>query len=225
MAGTPTTASRRRKRGTTSAAARIYCAGPLFNEAERREMAAIAGVLESAGFTAFLPHRDGFVFADVVRELVRGGYKAAEAAPMVQRAIFWLDCYETLVGCQGLVLNLNGRVPDEGAVAEAAMAWTAGLPVVVYKDDVRSHILGYDNPLVAGLGGFVRVTTLPEIAYAFTQLLARKRPGAPALARSVRTTLERGKRLSGALAGCASPADIAAAIIRLIRQAEGAASP
>jgi hypothetical protein len=183
-------------------------------------MAAIADVLESAGFGVFLPHRDGFVFADVVRELVRGGYKAAEAAPMVQRAIFWLDCYETLVGCQGLVLNLNGRVPDEGAVAEAAMAWMAGLPIVLYKDDVRSHILGYDNPLVAGLGSFVRVTTLPEVAYAFTQLLPRRLPAAPAFPKGVRTTLERGKRLSRALADCASPADIAAAIIRLIREAE-----
>ena len=42
---------------------RVYCAGPLFNESERTEMAAIAQVLEKAGHTTFLPHRDGFEYA------------------------------------------------------------------------------------------------------------------------------------------------------------------
>ena len=31
--------------------------------------------------------------------------------------------------------NLNGRVPDEGAVAEATMAWMLGKPIVFYKAD------------------------------------------------------------------------------------------
>jgi nucleoside 2-deoxyribosyltransferase len=52
---------------------RIYCAGPLFNRAEQEEMAEIARTLADAGFSVFLPHRDGFVFADVHREFLRGG--------------------------------------------------------------------------------------------------------------------------------------------------------
>jgi nucleoside 2-deoxyribosyltransferase len=185
-------------------------------------MAAIAGALEQAEFSVFLPQRDGFVFAEVQRELTRGGYAPDETAPMVQRAIFWLECYEMLVGCQGLVLNLNGRVPDEGAVAEAAMAWTAGLPVVAYKDDNRSLIQGYDNPVVAGFAGFVRVTTLPEIAYAFTKLLARRLAPSGVLPRSLRPALQQGKKLSRALADCSSPADIAATIVSVVREAERA---
>jgi len=64
--------------------------------------------------------------------------------------------------CRGLLLN--GRVPDEGAVAETAMAWMAGKVVVLYRSDSRSFIAGGDNPLVAGLGTFVTVPTIPEIA-------------------------------------------------------------
>ncbi|HYL80063.1 MAG TPA: hypothetical protein VEU07_04570, partial [Candidatus Acidoferrum sp.] len=42
---------------------RIYCAGPLFNRPEQEEMAEIARALAGAGFSTFLPHKDGFVFA------------------------------------------------------------------------------------------------------------------------------------------------------------------
>jgi hypothetical protein len=183
-------------------------------------MAAIAEAVVQAGLRVFLPHRDGFVFADVQAELVRGGYDRDEAAPMVQRAIFWLDTYEVLVGCQGLVLNMNGRVPDEGAVAEAAMAWTAGLPVVLYKDDNRSLIQGHDNPLISGLGDFVRVSTLPEIGYAFAQVFKGKRPPAPALPRALRPAIERGRRFSRALVDCKTAADIAAAVVALARETD-----
>ncbi|OGB92068.1 MAG: hypothetical protein A2Z31_00435, partial [candidate division NC10 bacterium RBG_16_65_8] len=181
---------------------RIYCAGPLFNRAEQAEMAEIAIGLEKAGFRTFLPQRDGVVFAEVRRELLRSGYDDSEAGRMAQRAIFWLDAYEVVRDCQGLVANLNGRVPDEGAVAEASMAWMAGKSVVLYKSDSRSLVQGFDNPLVAGLGQFVTVSTVPEIVYAFTQIF-RRRASQPvgALPSDVRGAVERGRRLSKAMAG------------------------
>ena len=139
---------------------RIYCAGPLFNRPEQEEMGEIARTLEGAGFSTFLPHRDSFLFMDVYREFLRGGYAGAESNRMIQQAIFWLDAYEVIAGCQGLVLNMNGRVPDEGAVAEAAMAWMAGKAIVLYKSDSRSVIQGDDNEMVLGLGSFVKVSTI-----------------------------------------------------------------
>ena len=197
---------------------RIYCAGPLFNQAEREEMAEIARTLEGAGFPVFLPQRDGFVFADVHQEFLRGGYDSTEATRMIQQAIFWLDSYEVVSGCQGLVLNMNGRVPDEGAVAEAAMAWMVGKPIVLYKADSRSLIQGSDNPLVLGLGNFVRVSTIPEIAYAFTQLFRARRPDRePSVPQAVKSAVEPGRRLSRLLTGCTSPADIVPAIVSLVR--------
>jgi nucleoside 2-deoxyribosyltransferase len=196
---------------------RIYCAGPLFNRPEREEMAEIARTLEEAGFQVFLPQR--FLFTEVHQEFVKGGYEDAEATSMIQRALFWLDTYEIIAGCQGLVLNLNGRVPDEGAVAEGAMAWMAGKALVLYKADTRSLIQGQDNPLVCGLGEFVRVSTIPEIAYAFRQVFRSWRPPKTvALPTAVRRTVETGRRLSRLLGANASPAEMMPAITSLIRE-------
>lgn len=198
---------------------RIYCAGPLFNRSEQEEMAEIAHTLAGAGFSTFLPHKDGFVFADVHREFLRAGYDDAEASRMIQRAIFCLDTYEVISACDGLVLNMNGRVPDEGAVAEAAMAWMANKCIVLYKSDSRSLIRGNDNPLVAGLSNFMKVSTTPEIAYAFTQLFrARRVPASLELPRVVRDAVEPGRRLSKALSDCKSAADTVPAIVAFTRR-------
>jgi nucleoside 2-deoxyribosyltransferase len=199
-----------------SPAMRIYCAGPLYNRPERDEMTEIARALEAAGFLTFLPHRDSFLSTDAHRELLRGGYESGEATQMVQQAVFWLDAFEVVVGCQALVMNMNGRVPDEGAAAEAAMAWTTGKNVVLYKSDSRSSIHGGDNEMLLGLGGFVKVTTIPEIVCAFAQLSrVRPRRAAPApLPASIRPMVEHGRRLSRAVAECTSLADIADAIVR-----------
>jgi nucleoside 2-deoxyribosyltransferase len=198
---------------------RIYCAGPLFNRPEQEEMAEIARTLQESGFATFLPHKDSFAFPDVHREFLRAGYDDAEASRMIQRAIFCLDTFEVLSACDGFVLNMNGRVPDEGAVAEAAMAWMANKSIVLYKSDSRSLIQGNDNPLVAGLGSFVKVSTTPEIAYAFTQLFRCRRAAAsPWLPRAVRDAIDPGRRLSKVLADCKSPADIVPAIVSFARR-------
>jgi nucleoside 2-deoxyribosyltransferase len=151
---------------------RIYCAGPLFNPSECAEMEMLAETLEQAGFKTFLPHRDGFLFGPIVADLVKSGYALDVAQWMVRRAIFALDVYQVLMGCDAIVVNLNGRVPDEGAVSEGAMAWTAGKAVVLFKDDARSEIDGFDNPLVAGLGGFRLVRRCEELAQVLSRALA-----------------------------------------------------
>jgi nucleoside 2-deoxyribosyltransferase len=155
---------------------RIYCAGPLFNPSERAEMEILAEALELAGFKTFLPHRDGFLYKSIVPDLVRAGYPLDVAQWMARQAIFALDVYQVLVGCDGTVVNLNGRVPDEGAVAEGAMAWTAGKAVVLFKDDARSKIDGLDNILVAGLGGFRLVNHSADLPQALARVLAEHPP-------------------------------------------------
>jgi nucleoside 2-deoxyribosyltransferase len=143
---------------------RVYCAGPLFNQGERGEMCRVAAALQSHGFETFLPHADGMEFANVLPVLVRWGWMPAEAGRLLHQAIFALDTYQVILGCGSLVFNCNGRVPDEGAVAEATMAWMLGKPVVIYKDDVRSMISGRDNPLVVGQTGFEVVDRLERLA-------------------------------------------------------------
>ena len=141
---------------------KVYCAGPLFNSREKGEMAEIAQALEKEGFDVFLPQRDGLEFSVCLRTLLASGVDQHVASELLSRAIYALDVYQVVEACDGMVVNLNGRVPDEGAVAEAALAWYAGKAIVAYKSDVRSMINGSDNPLVMGLFGFRASATIPD---------------------------------------------------------------
>lgn len=182
-------------------------------------MGEIARSLEGAGFDTFLPQRDGLLYDETCRAMRREGFEAAEAAETLQRAIFCLDAYQLLEVCDGLACNLNGRTPDEGAVAEAALAWGAGKAVVLYRADPRSPLQGRDNPLVAGLGGFVTVPTVPEIAYAFAQLFRARRPTPPAAhPPGVRAAVEAGRRLARSLARDRGPEATLAAVRSLVRE-------
>jgi nucleoside 2-deoxyribosyltransferase len=148
---------------------RIYCAGPLFNDPERHEMQQIAEALERAGHETFLPHRDGLEFSRLLPALLDLGVSQSRADGVLQRAIFSLDVYQLLVGCQGVVVNLNGRVPDEGTVVEASLAWHCAKPLVLYKRDARTLLDGSDNPMLCGLGGFDIVRAIDELPQALEQ--------------------------------------------------------
>ena len=135
-------------------------------------MEAIAAALRASGFEPWVPHADGLEFAKVQPYLAEQGYDAAAAGKLLHEAIFALDVYHVVLGCGSLVLNVNGRVPDEGAVSEAAMAWTLGKPLVIYKADARSKVAGRDNPLVAGLTGFTAIDEIRAIGEALISRIA-----------------------------------------------------
>lgn len=155
---------------------KVYCAGPLFNQAERDEMTAIAEGLVAAGYDVYLPHRDGMEFRLVLDVLLDRGWEHAVAGQFLHEAIFALDVHQVVVDCDALVWNLNGRVPDEGAVSEAAIAWTLGKPTVAYKDDVRSLIAGRYNPLLVGLVDFTTVDAIDDIPTALAREIACQPP-------------------------------------------------
>jgi nucleoside 2-deoxyribosyltransferase len=157
----------------TSIRPKIYCAGPLFTPKEREEMQDIAFALEEAGYSTFLPQRDGLELTSCVSFLIKDGISRPEAELLMARAIFSLDIYQVLVGCDALVANLNGRVPDEGTVSEAAMAWSNGKPVVGFKADTRTAFDGQDNPLVSGLFEFKLCNSIDQIIQSIQDSLVR----------------------------------------------------
>lgn len=205
---------------------RVYCAGPLFNQAERGEMCRLAAILQAHGFQTFLPHRDGMEFANVLPVLVRWGWMPQDAGRLLHQAIFAMDTYQVILGCGSLVFNFNGRVPDEGAVAEATMAWMLGKPMVIFKDDVRSMISGRDNPLVVGQTGFEVVDRLDRLV---TVLESKVAAVAGETAREIscpshlEVTLRRGQDLSELLAtlGPDRPSEPVARFVIEIFAAEG----
>jgi nucleoside 2-deoxyribosyltransferase len=161
---------------------RVYCAGPLFNLAERDEMTQIADTLCEAGYAVYLPHRDGMEFRLVLEELTDRGWPAPAAGQFLHAAIFALDVYQLVVECGSVVWNLNGRTPDEGAVSEAAIAWALGKPLVAYKDDVRTLITGRDNPLLAGLVDFELVREISVLPSALEIAISRSDTPDPTIA-------------------------------------------
>jgi nucleoside 2-deoxyribosyltransferase len=146
---------------------KIYCAGPLFNPKEREEMSQIASVLENAGYSVFLPQRDGLEFAKLFPLFMEKGVPASDARKILNMAIFSLDVFQIVKNSDGLLLNMNGRVPDEGAMVEAGIAWANNKVIVIFRSDSRSLIEGNCNPLVLGLSDFSHVAAYDEIALAF----------------------------------------------------------
>jgi len=194
---------------------RVYCAGPLFNAYERDEMAKIACVLKDAGYATFLPQDDGIEFTRLAKEFTRPTVSEANPQPdglgftrrvsedqeahsmsrdvahdLLQRAIFALDLYELLENSDAVVANLNGRVPDEGTIVEAAVAWHAGKALVLYKADARAPLDGSDNPMLTGLGGFCLVSKLSDLPGAVGEQLRVSR------ARRVDETVVKGQQIA-----------------------------
>ena len=136
-------------------------------------MTSIADLLCESGYLVYLPHRDGMEFRRVLDVLVDRGWPRTPAAAFLHAAIFALDVYQLAVECEAVVWNVNGRTPDEGAVAESAIAWTLGKPLVAYADDVRSLIEGRINPLLAGLVEFSTISHIEEIPRALAEAIER----------------------------------------------------
>jgi len=147
---------------------KIYCAGPLFNPKEREEMHSIAIALKDAGYSYFLPQDDGLEFAKLLPAFIAKNIDPLRATTILNMAIFSLDVFE-IIDSDGLVLNLNGRVPDEGAMVEAGIAWANSKLLVIFKNDDRSLIQGNCNPLVMGLSNFEFVENYKDIPIAFTE--------------------------------------------------------
>jgi nucleoside 2-deoxyribosyltransferase len=179
---------------------RIYCSGPLFSPEEVGGMQAIAQVVEAAEHTTFLPHRDGLEpyvmrFGDTP---LPPGFGAIRQ--QIDYAIFALDVYELTERCDAVVCNLNGRVPDEGMIVEAALAFAAGKPIVLYKDDARAPFGGYDNSMLTGLVRGKVVRKLGDLPAAVQEAAAGQNKGPVELAADMQAAVAHGKRIAAILA-------------------------
>jgi len=126
-------------------------------------MAEIAAVLQNAGHKTFLPQRDGLepVFLPFLNSPLN--ISALGLSKLADRSVFRFDLHKLVHECDVLVMNVNGRVPDEGACVEAGIAFALGKPVVLYKDDARTVFNGLDNAMLSGLTAVDAACTLAEI--------------------------------------------------------------
>jgi nucleoside 2-deoxyribosyltransferase len=126
----------------------------MFSPEDKWAMKSISDTLESAGYITYLPQRDGIEVGRVMQILDNPIASSTISKPVMQfvrKLVFALDMYQVIERCDALVFNMDGRVPDGGSVAETATAYTAGKPVIIYKNTPISMLAGYDNPMIAGL--------------------------------------------------------------------------
>src|SRR3989344_2933718 len=129
---------------------KVYVGGPLFTNKEKEELAEIDKVLRDAGYETFLPTRDGLLCVEIIKKLQEDGCSFEEASMLSLKLVTYLDIYQVCESCDAAVISLNGRVPDEGAVSEAAICFRSNKPLVFYKDDYRTLFENKDNPLLTG---------------------------------------------------------------------------
>ena len=119
---------------------KVYFASPMFNHAEKEFNLRVAKVLEDHGYQVFLPQRDGIEAATLE------GKTEEEMIKM----IFALDSTE-VKKADIVFMNIDGRVPDEGACVELGMAYGIGKRCYGFKTDTHSVELGLDmNPMISG---------------------------------------------------------------------------
>ena len=119
---------------------RVYFAGPMFNQAEKNLNLEVVKVLEENGYQVFLPQRDGIEAAKLE------GKTEEELIKM----IFELDAGE-VEKADIIFMNLDGRVPDEGACVELGIAYGIGKRCYGFKTDTRSVEPDLDlNPMISG---------------------------------------------------------------------------
>lgn len=102
-----------------------YIAGPLFNESERWFDEQIEQIAAGAGFTTFLPHRDG----------TEGKIKGPDNIPNI-----FAEDVAAIDRADIVIANLNGITTDDGTAWELGYAYAKGKHLIgVYTDWRLQH--------------------------------------------------------------------------------------
>jgi nucleoside 2-deoxyribosyltransferase len=140
------------KRNAKKPKKKLFLAGPMGSPSEIAGQTKIADAFRPK-FDVYLAPCDGVEVKSLI-DLIDNPSNVSEpfvrAALLVQQIGWAHEIYQVL-SSDVIVLNLDGRVPDEGAVVEAASAFMAGKPVVTFKDTPVTFWPFFDNPMVAAL--------------------------------------------------------------------------
>lgn len=123
-------------------AKRIYLAGPLFCVSETERNRELGELLRSEGFEVFLPQEIDSGITD--NDLKDSKSKIALSMRIFRKDIGEIDRSDILL------MNLDGRVPDEGACVELGYAYSKGKCCIGIKTDIRTAEYGMDNMMITG---------------------------------------------------------------------------
>ena len=152
----------------------------MFSPADLWEGRRIKTSLEDAGFETYWAPEDGIEDEKLIQNLKSPLMELTyyqKVALLVQKIGWTLDIYMATYGCDGMVMDMNGRVPDGGSIVEAANAYAVGMPLVLYKETSITMWGPFDNPMIAALTkDWEPVDTVAKIAPAITAAIAAKDP-------------------------------------------------
>ncbi len=124
---------------TNASGNKVYFAGPLFSQSERDYNLKITKILEDNGYQVFLPQRDGFLATEM----------EGKTEEEKRKMIFEKDAGE-VKKADIVFMNLDGRVPDEGACVELGIAYAEGKRCYGFKTDSRVVEKDLDlNPMIS----------------------------------------------------------------------------
>ena len=150
----------------------VFLSGPMFSVSEKAHQNMISHALEKAGFKTVVPHRDGIEAAQVL-DLIANPSIATMLDPLIisrctswiTRATACLDIYWASTR-DVTVLNLDGRVPDEGSLIEASAAWFNGRPVILYQTSPIRMLGANNNPMIGVISNWSKkVSTIKGLVY------------------------------------------------------------
>lgn len=129
----------------------IYIAGPLFNNSERELNNTIDIAVRNAGYSTYLPQRDGGESAKEMQKINSDTSLTQEEKDQqlykLRQDIFISDI-KAIERSDMMIAVLDGRVPDEGTCVEIGIAFERGIPIIGFKTDERSFIQGLDNIMI-----------------------------------------------------------------------------
>jgi len=142
---------------------RVFIASPGYSIAEKKLNLEIDSVIKGAGFSTFLLERDCPEYGLLVAELRKREYAPDQARDIASSVIGFLIYRQCYIECDVTVLNLNGRVPDEGSIIAAGISFASGKHLVTYCDDSRRLFYGIHHPLITVLTLSEMVNRIEEI--------------------------------------------------------------
>lgn len=118
---------------------KLYVAGPLFSEAEKKFNKQLKNDL-SVHFDVYLPQEDGLLVEDMVKNGV--------PFSLASQKVFYADI-NAINECDVLLIVLDGRTVDEGAAVELGVAFSKGKTCIGYSTDPRTLLPNGQNPMIS----------------------------------------------------------------------------
>lgn len=153
---------------------RVYFCGSFYTPEEQNKMDYLANLIPSS-FILDLPHKNSLEL--IYLQLLNYNIIKYESEDSIlyENYIYYFQLYNIFKYSDILIYNMNGRVPDMGALLQTSLFYSSGKPLIIYKNDHRSKIFGIDNSMITGLTQNFKIINdikkIPEEIKKLTQVI------------------------------------------------------